>query len=87
MEQLRNSHHKQMLVLEYDNKQLSRQLAAQSEHTLLLQKRLDEQLVELRSAQRDVQDLHSLLEHGGQALHRSQSSKGIGKRSVNIQPL
>lgn len=63
VERLRKAHHKEMLVLEYDNKQLGRQLAAQTEQMVNSQKRLDEQLVQLRSAQREVQDLHSMLEH------------------------
>ena len=67
-----------MLVVEYDNKQLGRQLAAQTDHTLLLQRRLDEQLLELRVAQREVQDLQAL--SAGGALHRSQSSKAVLKQ-------
>lgn len=83
MEQLRRTHHKQMLVMEYDNKHLGRQLAAQSEHILSLQRRLDEQLVQLRSAQREVQDLQSLLEHayshGSRSGLASQRSKVKGR--------
>ncbi len=63
VEQLRKAHHRELLVLEYDNKQLGRHLAAQTEHSHQLQRRLDEQLLQLRTAQRDVQDVHTLLEH------------------------
>lgn len=64
MDKLRKCHHKEMLVLEYDNKQLRRQLAGQAEYVLQLQRRLDEQLIHLKAAQREVQDLHSLIECG-----------------------
>lgn len=63
LEQTRKAHHKELLVLEYDNKQLGRQLAAQTERAIHFQKMLDEQLVQLRSAQREVQDLHFMLEN------------------------
>lgn len=63
MERLRKAHHREMLVLEYDNKQLSRHLATQTEHSHQLQRRLDEQHVQLRSAQREVEDMQSLLDH------------------------
>ena len=62
VEQLRKQHHKEMLVLEYDNKQLGKKLAVQTEHSLQLQRQLDEQLLQLKSAQREVEDLHSLAE-------------------------
>ena len=61
--QLHETHHKQLLVLEYDKKQLGRQLDLQMEHGLQLQKRLDEQLLQLKSAQHEMEDLHTLLEH------------------------
>lgn len=79
VERLRKVHHKEMLVLEYDNKQLGRQLAAQTEHAVHYQKRLDEQLVQLRSAQREVQDLHFMLE-------RSQPQGGHGSHRVPGKP-
>ena len=63
LEQMQKAHHRQMLVVEYENKQLRKQLGVQSEYSLELQKRLDEQTVQLRSAQREVDDLHSQLEH------------------------
>lgn len=62
VEQLRKQHHKEMLVLEYDNKQLGKKLAVQTEYSLQLQRQLDEQLLQLKSAQREVEDLHSLAE-------------------------
>lgn len=61
--QLHETHHKQMLVMGYDNKQLRKQLAMQVECGVRLQKRVDEQLLQLKSAQREVKDLQSLLEH------------------------
>ena len=63
IERLRKAHHREMLVLEYDNKQLSRHLATQVEHSHQLQRRLDEQHVQLRMAQREVEDMQSLLDH------------------------
>ena len=62
IEQLRKRHHKEMLVLEYDNKHLGKQLAVQTEYSLQLQRQLDEQMLQLKSAQREVYDLHSLVE-------------------------
>lgn len=62
IEQLRKRHHKEMLVLEYDNKHLGKQLAVQTEYSLQLQRQLDEQLLQLKSAQREVEDLHSIVE-------------------------
>lgn len=62
IEQLRKRHHKEMLVLEYANKHLGKQLAVQTEYSLQLQRQLDEQLLQLKSAQREVDDLHSLVE-------------------------
>lgn len=79
VERLYKAHHKEMLVLEYDNKQLGRQLAAQTEHTVHCQKRLDEQLVQLRSAQREVQDLHFMLE-------RFKPQEGRGSQRVPGKP-
>lgn len=79
VERLRKVHHKEMLVLEYDNKQLGRQLAAQTEDVIHYQKRLDEQLVQLRSAQREVQDLHFMLE-------RSQPQAGRRLQRVPAKP-
>lgn len=85
IDQLRKMHHKEMLVMEYDSKQLGRQLATQTENSVHLQRRLDEQLVQLRSAQREVQDLHSLLEHAhppnpSQGVQRTQGKGKISKR-------
>ena len=80
IDQLHKMHHKEMLVMEYDNKQLGRQLTARTENCVHLQRRLDEQLVQLRSAQREVQDLHSLLEHTLPPSHRVQRTQGIGKK-------
>lgn len=80
VDRLRKAHHKEMLVLEYDNKQLGRQLAAQTENTIHSQKRLDEQLVQLRSAQREVQDLHFMLEHSQPQAGQGSQKNGKGKR-------
>ena len=62
LSQLRVSHRKQLLVLEFDKKHLGKQLAVQMEHGLQLQKRLDQQLLQLKSAQHEVDDLQSLLQ-------------------------
>ena len=62
LEQLRKQHHNEMLVMEYDNKSLGKQLAVQTEYSIQLQRQLDEQLLQLKSAQREVEDLHSLVE-------------------------
>lgn len=72
-------------MLEYDKKQLGRELGVQMEHGLQLQKRLDEQLLQLKSAQHEVEDLHSLLEHklGHGALkgsHRGHEKEGSSTR-------
>lgn len=86
VDQLRKTHHREMLVFEHDNKQLGRKLAAQTEHSFHLQKRLDEQLVQLRSAQREVQDLHTLLEqhvytYGSRGSQRATQGNGkVSKR-------
>ena len=75
----RTQHHKEMLLLQYDNKQLRKQLAHHAETVFQYQKKLDEQLVQLRSAQREVQDLHSLLERADlQGLHKKGGR--LGKR-------
>ena len=63
IERLQKQHHKEMVVLEYDNKRLGKQLAVQTEYSIQLQRQLDEQLLQLKSAQREVDDLHSLVEH------------------------
>lgn len=63
LDQLQRTRQKEKLVSDFDNKQLRRQLEDQASHTLQLQMKLDEQLIQLRSAQREVQDLQSLLEH------------------------
>ena len=82
MEHLRKVHHKELLVLQYDNKQLRRQLTEQTEQSIVSQARLDEQLVQLRSTQREVQDLHFMLEHS-QAQKAPNNKARLGKRLVN----
>ena len=62
IELLQKQHHKEMLTLEYDNQHLGKQLAVQTEYSIQLQRQLDEQLLQLKSAQREVKDLHSLVE-------------------------
>ena len=62
IEQLQKQHHKEMLTLEHDNKHLGKQLAVQTEYSVQLQRQLDEQLLQLKSAQREVEDLHSLVQ-------------------------
>lgn len=93
IEQLRKQHHKEMLVFEYDNKQLGKQLAIQTEYSIQLQRQLDEQLLQLKSAQREVEDLHSLMEHlkmpsskqNTQSVSAANKKRGGGdvKRSVH----
>ena len=61
MAQLQEDHRRQLLVLEYDKKQASKKLQAQVELNDLLQGRLDEQLLQLKAARREVEDLHCLL--------------------------
>lgn len=78
IDRLRSGHHKEMLVLEYDNKELGKQLAAQTEHSLQLQRQLDEQLVQLKTAQREVDDLHSIVEQ--------LKPLPLGKQSVRSAP-
>lgn len=63
LEQLGKTHHKEMLVVQYENQQLRKHLTVHSERSLQLQRQLDEQTVQLRSAQREVNDLHSQLQH------------------------
>ena len=67
-----------MLATEYDNKQLRHQLAVQSESYLALQQQLDERTVQLRSMQREVEDLQSQLE----LLHATFVPAGRGRREV-----
>ena len=62
IERLQKQHHKEMFTLEYENKCLGKQLAVQTEYSIQLQRQLDEQLLQLKSAQREVEDLHSLVE-------------------------
>ena len=62
IERLQKQHHKEMLTLEHDNKHLGKQLAVQTEYSIQLQRQLDEQLLQLKSAQREVEDLHSLVQ-------------------------
>jgi antitoxin component of MazEF toxin-antitoxin module len=62
IERLQKQHHKEMLTLEHDNRHLGKQLAVQTEYSVQLQRQLDEQLLQLKSAQREVEDLHSLVE-------------------------
>lgn len=85
MEHLRKSHHKEVLVLQYDSKQLRRQLAEHAEQTVASQKQLDEQLLQLQSAQREVQDLHFMMErsqgHGSQKMPSSKAR--LSKRLVS----
>ena len=66
--QMQEAHHRQVLVLEYDKKQVCKHLEKQVEQNTRLQRRLDEQLLQLKSAQREVEDLHNLLDH--KAPHR-----------------
>jgi len=60
--QLQEDHRRQLLVLEYDKKQASKQLLVQVELNGLLQRRLDEQLLQLKAARHEVEDLHGLLQ-------------------------
>ena len=82
IERLRKQHHREMLVLEYDNKQLGKQLAVQTEYSLQLQRQLDEQLLQLKSAQREVEDLHSLVEQLKPTFlkQKSKASTSIAKK-------
>ena len=80
VEQLRNTHQKEVLVMEYDNKELTRQLAVLTEYAHRLQDRLDEQLVQLMSAQREVQDVHSLLEHLKPAVPRGRDGGNTSRK-------
>ena len=92
LDQLRKQHHHEMLVMEYDNKSLGKQLAVQTEHSIQLQRQLDEQLLQLKSAQREVEDLHSLVEqmkplslrHGAKSPSSvsKKRAEGTVKRSV-----
>lgn len=84
LEQLRDTHQKEVLVMEYDKKELSRQLAIQNEYAHRLQDRLDEQLVQLMSAQREVQDVHSLLEHLKPAAVRGRGGGTITSRKPGV---
>jgi len=65
-------------VIENDNKQLRRQLAVQSESYLALQQQLDERTVQLRSMQREVEDLQSQQE----LLHATFMPGERGRREV-----
>ena len=82
VERLQKQHHKEMLTLEYDNKRLGKQLAVQTEYSIQLQRQLDEQLLQLKSAQREVEDLHSLVEQMKPLMASSSSSKH-GAKSVS----
>lgn len=92
LERLQKQHHKEMLTLEYDNKRLGKQLAVQTEYSMQLQRQLDEQLLQLKSAQREVEDLHSLVEQmkplttsskqGNKSVSAAGSKKTDMKRSV-----
>lgn len=62
LDDIRRVRHKEMVTMETNNRELRRQLVAQSEYCVALQKKLDDQMVELLSAQREVQGVHSLLE-------------------------
>ena len=71
--------------MEYDNKQLGRQLAVQSESCLRLQQQLDKRTVQLMSTQREVEDLQSQLEllhtalvAGGRERRERVGAKGAG---------
>lgn len=71
--------------MEYDNKQLGRQLAVQSESCLRLQQQLDKRTVQLVSTQREVEDLQSQLEllhtalvAGGRERRERVEAKGAG---------
>lgn len=71
--------------MEYDNKQLGRQLAVQSESCLKLQQQLDKRTVQLMSTQREVEDLQSQLEllhtalvAGGRERRERVGAKGVG---------
>ena len=63
LEEARRTHQRQLLVAEYKEQQLRRQLASQSELCAGLQRQVEEQTVQLRAALREVEDLHYQLKH------------------------
>ena len=62
LDEIRAAHHKEVFVMENNNKELRRQLVAQTEYAGVLQKKLDDQMLQLLSAQREVRDIHSTME-------------------------
>ncbi len=62
LDEIRRTRQREVAAMEANNRKLRQQLVVQSEHSIALQKKLDDQMVELFSAQREVEDLHSLLE-------------------------
>ncbi len=78
--QLQEVHKRQVLVLEYDKKQLYKKLQTQVEHNGRLQSRLDEQLLQLKSTQREVEDLHFILEHKSGTSRAVENLSGLRER-------
>lgn len=62
LDDIRRARQKELVGMETNNRGLRRQLAVQRQYSEALQKKLDDQMVELLSAQRQVQEVHSLLE-------------------------
>jgi len=59
---IRTAHHKEIHRLEGENRELRRLLAVQTELSNGLQKKVDDQMIELMSAQHDMKDIHHALE-------------------------
>lgn len=78
--QLQEVHRRQVLVLEYDKKHVCKKLQAQVEQNGRLQSRLNEQLLQLKSAQHEVEDLHFLLEHKTNCSKAGETPSGLRER-------
>ena len=83
IERLQRTHQEEMIVFECDNQELRKQLSIQAEYCQELQKHLDGQMLQLRTAQREVDDLRQILEHLKPTV--LQGSNGIGERKMKTE--
>lgn len=78
LEEIRKAHHKELYAIKNSNSELRRQLVVQTDYAGELQKTLDEQMLQLLSAQREVKDIHIILEQ----LRLSQGKAGLKKNGA-----
>lgn len=77
MEQILMRAKQETMAMQYDNRQLHKELTIKTEANLHLQQTFDEQTIQLRSAQREVHDLQEQVDH----LHRVLLSGVAGHHS------